>query len=253
MATSSSVDAESRRAGILAILGRSGSIKIDATASELRVSPMTVRRDLDELERDGLLRRVRGGAVAAAGPRSFDERRAVRARAKQQIAAKAIALIPDGEAIAFDASSTTGTIAAALPVRERLTVVTNSFDNFSTLRSARGAEPILIGGEQEPTTGSFVGMIACEGAASLLYRRFFTSATAVDALHGSSEVSLAESQVKRAFAQRSQEVVLCIDSSKLDKRSMARGFPFEEVAVMVTELEPSDPRLDPYRARVELL
>ena len=114
MATNSTVRGEERRAAILATLAGAGSVQLDAIAAELAVSPMTVRRDLDELEAEGLLRRVRGGAVAIEGPRPFSERRGVRLRAKQAIAAKALRLLPLQGAIALDASSTTGTLAEAL-------------------------------------------------------------------------------------------------------------------------------------------
>ncbi len=258
MATNSTVRGEERRAAILATLAGAGSVQLDAIAAELAVSPMTVRRDLDELEAEGLLRRVRGGAVAIEGPRPFSERRGVRLRAKQAIAAKALRLLPLQGAIALDASSTTGTLAEALSGHAGLTVATNSYDNFSTLRGsahmtgAAHITPVLIGGEPEATTGSFVGKIACDAAASMLYQCFFTSASAVDATHGSSEVSLAESQVKRAFAQRSRRVVLCVDSSKLDQLAVAVGFEWPEVSALITELDPADPRLAPYRDLTEI-
>lgn len=252
MATHSTVRGEGRRQAILAALASSGSVQLDAIAAELGVSPMTVRRDFDELEAEGLLRRVRGGAIAADGPRPFSERRGVRSRAKQAIAAKALQLLPSHGAIALDASSTSGTIAEALGGHTGLTVATNSYDNFQALRSAALITPVLIGGEPEATTGSFVGKIACDAAASMLYQCFFTSASAVDASHGSSEVSLAESQVKRAFAQRSRRVVLCVDSSKLDHLAVAVGFEWPEIAAMITELDPSDERLAPYRDLTEL-
>ena len=87
----------------------------------------------------------------------------------------------------------------------------------------------------------------------MLYSRFFASAYTVDASHGSSEVSLAESQVKRAFADRAREVVLLVDSSKLEQQSVALGFAWSEVALLVTELDPADSALDAYRGLVELL
>jgi DeoR/GlpR family transcriptional regulator of sugar metabolism len=111
---------------------------------------------------------------------------------------------------------------------------------------------VLIGGEVEQLTDSFVGAIACHAASSLLYGAFFTSASAVDAIHGSSEVSLAEAQVKQVFAHASTDTVLCIDSSKLEQSDVALGLPWSSITIMITELNPSDPRLDPYRALAEL-
>lgn len=252
MATNSSLNAEDRRSRILATLASDGAVKLDDIAAFLDVSPMTVRRDFDELETEGLLRRVRGGAVAATGPRPFSERRTVRQRAKQTIAAKAMAFIPTSGAIAIDASSTTGTIIGELDGKEDLIIATNSYDNFLAARTKHTRSPILVGGEAEPETGSFVGMIAHEAASSMLYRRFFASATALDAELGASEVSLAESHVKHAFAQRAEELILCIDSSKLGERSVAASFDVADIDVLITELDPADARLDAFRGKTEL-
>lgn len=252
MATSGTLRAEERRASILASLERDGAVQLEHAAADLGVSSMTVRRDLDDLEAEGLLRRVRGGAVSVLGPRPFSERRAVRSRAKQVIADKATALIPATGAIALDASTTAGTVGAAMGQRSGLTVATNSYENFVAIRPLPGVTAVLVGGEAEENTDSFVGLIACQAAASMLYQRFFASASAVDVAHGTSEVSLAESQVKRAFAGVSRETVLCVDFSKLGQQSVALGFGLGEISVMITDLDPRDSRLDEYRGLVEL-
>lgn len=253
MATSSTVRAEERRSTILAVVNREGAAQIDALAADLGVSEMTVRRDLDDLEAEGLVRRVRGGAIGASGPRPFGERRTVRPRAKQAIAAKAATLLPHSGAVALDASSTVAALAPALQAHTGLTVATNSWENFTALRPGGPLTPVLIGGELDESTGSFVGKIACEAAESMLYQRFFTSASAVNPTHGSSEGSLAESQIKRSFARNSRQLILCVDSSKLDSAAVSTAFRLAEVHVMVTDLEPSDPRLERYRELTNLL
>ena len=252
MATSGTFDAEERKANLLITLERDGAIRMNDAATSLGVSSMTIRRDLDDLEAEGLLRRVRGGAVSILGPRPFNERRAVRLRAKEAIAEKSAPLIPRSGAIALDASTTAGTIGMRLGPQAGLTIATNSYENFATLRNTAGVTPVLVGGEAEENTDSFVGLIACHAAASMLYQRFFVSASAVDTSHGTSEVSLLESQVKRAFAATSKELVLCIDSSKLQQQSVALCFPLTEISLMITELDPRDSRLDEYRELIEL-
>lgn len=251
MARTSTLRGEERRHAIIERVNRDGSAGLDELAAELRVSSMTVRRDLDDLEAGGQLRRVRGGAVALNGPRQFGERRAVRTRAKQVIAAKAAAFLPTSGAIALDASSTVGTLAAMLAAHPGLVVATNSYENFTTARVS-DVRAVLIGGELDDATGSFVGKVACDAASSMLYRRFFTSAAALDPRQGSSEASLAESQVKRAFAERSQHVVLCVDSSKLGGVAVSAAFRLHEVEALITELSPEDPRLDAYREATDV-
>ncbi len=253
MATSGTLGAAQRRQALLDRLHRDGAVQLESVAGELGVSAMTVRRDLDELAAEGLARRVRGGAVQLTGPRPFSERRAVRAPAKGRIAEKALALVPASGAIALDASTTSCTIAAAIGERAGLTVATNAYENFRAIGGQPGVEPLLVGGALDPSTDSFVGLLACQAAGSLLYSRFFTSASAVDAALGTSEVSLPESQVKLAFAAASSEIVLCVDSTKLGDRSLARCFALADITVMITELDPSDPLLDEYRGQVQLL
>jgi DeoR/GlpR family transcriptional regulator of sugar metabolism len=252
MATTSTVDAESRRERLLDILSTDGIIRLETAAERLGVSAMTVRRDLADLEIDGQLRRVRGGAVPSLKPRSFSDRMSTGADAKRVIADKALALMPTTGAVAFDASSTAGTVLARMEsTGADLTVATNSYENFQSARRLAGTA-LLIGGEAEERTDSFVGLLACQAAGSLHYSHFFTSAGAVDPERGTSEVTLAETQVKLAFVDAADETVLLADSSKLGQRALARALDWQRVSLMVTELDPSDSRLDPYRDQVEL-
>ena len=251
MATTGTLGAEERRARLTTILERDGQISIDAAAPELDVSAMTVRRDLVDLESLGVLRRVRGGAIPTPRPRTFRERTATGAREKAAIVDKARALLPRSGAIAIDASTTAGGMGRRF--ESSLTVATNSYDNFLTARQNPEAVPILIGGTAESRTDSFVGPIACQAAASVLYRRFFLSSAAVDPDLGTSEVTLEEAQVKQAFARASDETILLVASAKLGQRALAVGFGLDDIGILVTELDPSDPALDAYRGRVELL
>jgi DeoR family fructose operon transcriptional repressor len=252
MATTSTVDAESRRERLLEILTADGIIRLDAAAERLGVSAMTVRRDLADLEAEGQLRRVRGGAVPSLKPRSFVDRMSTGAEAKRTIATKALALMPTSGAVAFDASSTAGTVLSRMEGADGdLTIATNSYENFQSARRV-GGTALLVGGEAEERTDSFVGLLACQAAGSLHYSHFLTSASAVDPERGTSEVTLAETQVKLAFVDAADETVLLVDSSKLGQRALARALDWERISVMVTELDPNDSRLDPYRNRVTL-
>jgi DeoR family fructose operon transcriptional repressor len=244
------VDSAERRARLIGLLERDGAVRLDDAAAELDVSTMTVRRDLADLEAEGRLSRVRGGAVPALRPRPFAERLAAGAAAKREIARKAVELVPATGAIAVDASSTAGTLLGAAPESPRLLVATNSLENHASARTTR-ARVVLIGGELEEETDSFVGPLACSSAAELHYDRFFTSASAVST-EGTSEVTLQEAQVKRVFVAASTETVLLVDSTKLERSALARALDWDAIRVMVTELDPADERLEPFRGLVEL-
>lgn len=232
-------------------ISEQSSVRIDELASDFGVSEMTIRRDLAELETLGVARRVRGGAIAL-GPEPFAERHGHNARAKARIAEKLLPLIPKVATVALDASTTVHRLATSLGEARDLTVVTNGLDSFQALADKPGVQANLTGGTQEPRTGSLVGPFAVRMAESMLYEIFIASSAAVDPAVGSSERSVEESEVKRAFSSTSQQIILAVDHTKLGTRSPARWLNLTDIHLMVTDLEPTDPRLDPYRHLVEL-
>ena len=232
-------------------LGRDGAVTIADAAETLGVSEMTIRRDLVELEERGLARRVRGGAKAV-GPMTFAERRDARPRAKSRIAAKLAGLVPASGTVAFDASSTVMRVAGALREARDLTVLTNGPDTFTALQGMVGVTALLSGGRLEPQTGSLVGPLACRAAAQFTVSAYFASAAAVDPATGALEMTLEEAEFKRTVAAGAGHVILAVDSSKLGHHAVAVGLPWDTVDLLVTELQPTDPRLDAYRELVDV-
>jgi DeoR/GlpR family transcriptional regulator of sugar metabolism len=229
-----------------------GAVTIAEAAVALGVSEMTIRRDLAELEEQGVARRVRGGATAI-GPQPFSARTQRAARAKSQIAAKLAGLVPQAGLIAFDASSTVLRLAGSLGGARDLTVVTNGPDTFAALQDLPGVTPLLTGGRLDARTGSLVGPLACRSAAQFAVDVLVASAAAVDPGAGGFEATLDEAEVKRSLAASAGRVILAADASKLGRRAVALGLEWEQVSLLVTELDPADPRLEPYRALTELV
>ena len=228
-----------------------GAVQLRDAATELGVSEMTIRRDLQELEGLGVVRRVRGGAVAT-GPTPFGERRRQHARAKAKLANKLLPLVPPTGAVALDASSTMLRLANLLEGAQDLTVITNGLETFDALQGKPGVHPLLTGGAHDPRTGSLVGPMAARAASGLYVNVFFLSAAAVTHEDGASEATLDEAQVKQAFADAANRVILAVDGSKLDQRALAAGLAWDQVQVMVTDLEPVSPRLKAYEPVVGL-
>jgi DeoR family transcriptional regulator, fructose operon transcriptional repressor len=241
-----------RRERLRARLEADGVIRLEESAAELGVSTMTVRRDLEALEAEGVVVRVRGGAVAPVRAQTFAERERVDDAAKSEIARKALHLVPTSGTVALDASSTTGHLLAAVRGAEGLLVATNSAHNHARARAIRGVRAVLLGGELEPETDSYVGPVACAAAGLMNYDRFFTSAAALDE-RGTSETSLEEAQVKRVLVRSAGATVLLADSGKLERRAAAHALDWDAVSTVVTELDPADARLDWLRPHVDLL
>jgi DeoR family fructose operon transcriptional repressor len=252
MSMSGNLATEERLTWLRGRLDGDGRVRIADAAGHLGVSEMTVRRDLQELEAIGQARRVRGGAVAI-GPVSAGDRSRSRARAKARIAAKVLSLVPETGGVGMDASSTIGRVASALDSARDLTIVTNGPDTFHSLQGRPGIVPLLIGGYLDPRTNSLVGPMSVRAASHILLAAVFMSAAAIDPDLGPSELSIEEAEFKRAMAGVAEEVVLAVDSSKLCGRAMAVSVSWEQVTTLVTELDPIDVRLDPFRDRVAIL
>jgi DeoR family fructose operon transcriptional repressor len=212
---------------------------------------MTIRRDLEVLEEQGLVRRVRGGAMAM-GPQPFVERFGHQSRAKARIATKLVALVGEGGIVGIDASTTLQRLAHSIDGGQDLSVLTNGPDTFAALHQRPGVTALLTGGRLDERTGSLVGPLAARSVRDFTFRRLFISAAALDPELGTTEATLEDAEAKWAFAEVSTSIVLAIDSTKLGKRAAARCLPLDRFDVLVTELDPADERLDPYRQLVEV-
>ncbi len=246
-----SVHSIDRLDGIRNLLQRDSVVRVAELAETFGVSEMTIRRDLDVLEQEGVAQRVYGGAVAL-GARPFAERFSQNARSKTRIAQKLVPMVGEVGLIAMDASSTVGRLAERIQARD-LTVLTNGLETFESLQPRIGVHALLTGGVRDERSGSLVGPIAERSAADVLIRRLFVSAMGIDPAVGTSEPTVAEAAVKRSMAAVSSEVVVAIDSSKLGVRSEARALDTDSIDILVTELDPDDAQLDPFREFVEIV
>ena len=160
-------------------LDTDGRVRVTDLATELDVSEMTIRRDLDMLVDEGIAQRVRGGAVAV-GPQEFATR--VRQHARPRRGSPRSSSTWSGPA-APSASTRpprcSGSRPASAEARD-LTVLTNGPDTFRALQEHPGVTALLTGGELDPRTGSLVGPLASRAAHDVLLRRLFVSAAAVD-------------------------------------------------------------------------
>ena len=246
-----SVDAIDRLERICDEVDARGRVKVSELAADLDVSEMTIRRDLDTLADQGRVRRVRGGALAL-GPQRFSERYGVQARAKERIAGKLAALVPESGAVGLDASSTLQRLAISIAGARQLTVATNGLEAFNALRERSGVTVLLTGGQHDTRTGSLVGPLATRSAQQLTLDRLFVSAAGM-APEGTTEATLEEAEVKLALADVSHEVVVAVDHTKLGRHGLARCLPLQRIDMLVTDLDPKDERLGPYRRAVRLV
>ena len=249
MTVTGTLDSEQRRLAMLENLERSGMLLLADSARAWGVHEMTIRRDFDLFERQGVARRVRGGIISATAG-GFDARANLALPAKKRIAQKLAPLAHGQQVIGLDASTTVIRLVNRLPATTGLSIITNGLNAFEALHSVPGVRVFLTGGEREEHNVSLVGALAVKSLAQFNIDRCFVSCAGVDSETGMSDTTIEQAAIKEAMSSASNEVVLAVDSSKLETRSRVRSLSLSQVDVLVTELDPDDARLDAYRDRV---
>jgi DeoR family fructose operon transcriptional repressor len=249
VAITGTLDAEARRAAMVTELGIHGVLTLNETAEVWGVHAMTIRRDFNVLVLQGVARRIRGGVVAIAGD-DFTRRRHQNADAKRQIAEKLRTLIRPDTAIALDSSTTVHALAEILTGESRVSVLTNGLGAFQTLSGREGVRSYLTGGERDQQNISLVGSLAVQSVRQFTLDVCFLSTMNIDPVFGTGELTMEQIAVKQAMADASATVVLAVDSAKFATRARFRSLSLSEFDVLVTELDPEDPRLDSYRGQI---
>lgn len=243
------MSSENRRTIILKEIEDHGSVGVVDLASRLGVSEMTVRRDLADLEKEGVIRRIHGGAVSARG-RSYEPplilRETENQDAKRKIGKLAASLIADGDSIALDTGSTTLEIAQNLVGRRNLTVVTSSLHIANILYSQPDIRLILSGGIVRLGEASLIGDLAKYTYQNLYVDRLFLGVGAIDARSGLTEYNWDDALVKQAMIGSAKEVILVADVSKFNRVAFARVGPLNAIHQIVTDHRPSRELLEAF-------
>ncbi len=233
--TGRKVLAETRRREITEALRSNGAVTVAELETRFGVSPMTARRDLDELERRGLVRRTHGGAVlptTSAHEDSFSRRMKVETEAKRRLAEEAVAMLAPRETVFLDSSTTSYFVARKLIERGlAATVLTNSLPVMELIFNEGGpdVELIGIGGTLRRLTRSFVGPFAVRTVQGHFADRLFLSVKGLTETGTMTDADSLEAEVKRAMIPQAGESTLLVDHTKL----LARGL---SVVASVSEL-----------------
>lgn len=232
--------AAERQARILQEVQRRGAVRVSELSQLLRVSDMTIRRDLDTLASQSRLDKVHGGATAT-GSLSTDEpgfeAKWVRQTAeKEAIAAAAAALVQPGSAIGLSAGTTTWTLAHSLREVPDLTVVTNSMRIADVLHTAGATAPnvVLTGGVRTPSD-ALVGPIAVSSLRLLHLDLVFLGVHGMDARAGFTTPNLLEADTDQALVAAGQRLVVLADHTKWGTIGISTIVPLDQAEVIVSD------------------
>lgn len=226
-----------RRQSIVSEIIRRHTVTITELARQFGVSEMTIRRDLHELEKTGLIESVHGGAKSASlSPfeLSYAQREMMESEAKRAIGQAAAGLVEQDDVIALDGSTTTLQVARNLVDRGGLTVYTNGIKVATELAHRPGIRIILTGGELYHSV-SLVGLFARSIFEKIRVDKLFLSVTGITEDLGLSGPSDVDADVKAAMIAAATQVILVADYSKFGRKSYVRVAPLDAVHVVVTD------------------
>lgn len=234
---------EQRQEEIVQLLMKEKSVKTSTLCGLFATSRETIRRDLETLEGQGMLKRIHGGAMRIdPSPESnviytsFDQRRTEHSSNKEEIAEEAAEYIQEGQVIALDPGTTSLELARVIKGRfHKLTVVTNSLSIANELADAEGITLVLTGGIYDPEEK------ACfSDMATLIFSRInidilFLTTCGISVNRGITYQRMEDLVVQERFMEASDETIVIADSSKLGMNSLVRMCGIERVSMIITD------------------
>jgi len=231
------VDAKSRREEIAEDLRQNGEASISVLAERYQTSEMTIRRDFDYLESQGLARRARGGAISVQS-RSFEppvlQRASYAAEAKTAIGIAAAGLVRENETIFLDCGTTTHAMARALPDGMSLTAITSSLLIAMELATKPAVRVLVTGGVIRPGEMSLTGARAQDSFKNLNCDAVYLGVAGISETKGLCEYNLDDAEVKRAAMESGHRVVVLADESKVGRVALVTFAPLTTVDLLVT-------------------
>lgn len=239
-----------RHDSITEVLRVEGRVAVTALAARFDVTTETIRRDLDTLERAGLLQRVHGGAVAAGhtsvAELSLAERQEQQTPGKTAIARAASRLVPATfvGSVALDAGTTTAAVAGELAAWEpatpgvQLTVITNAVPIAALLQHSPHLDLRLLGGRVRGLTSAAVGTATVEQIAAFRPDIAFVGTNGISAGFGLSTPDELEGAVKTAYIRAARRAVAVVDGTKHGDEALTRFARLDELDTVITDVAP---------------
>jgi DeoR family transcriptional regulator of aga operon len=228
-----------RRKRILQMINDAGQVFINDLRDEFDVSDVTIRNDLEQLEKKSLLVRARGGAIKLETGVSFDYHLTAKDKLhiddKIKIGKKASEMIHDNNTIILDSGTTTQEIIKNLHHLRNITVVSNALNLINQLMQLDNINLIIPGGYLRKNSLSLVGPLAEKNIMNLFVDKAFLGVDGFDTIHGIYTPNIEEAYFNEIMIRNSKEVIVVCDSSKFLKRSLAYICGIERIHYVITD------------------
>ena len=227
-----------RHVVILKRLQEHGYVTVSDLSERLGVSEVTIRKDLEKLEKRNLLYRTHGGANLR-NPyvldRPLNEKVTLYAEEKNRIGQAAAQLVAERDYIILGSGTTMTQVARHLPEAPELTVITSAMNVALEIAHLRGIETLMLGGIVRPSSKSVVGPYAEEMIEEYACDKLFLGVDGFEIAYGLTTANAAEARLNRAMINASQRIIIVTDSSKFGQRSFRRICTVDVIHRVITD------------------
>ena len=230
-----------RQEEILDILNKTNSATVEELARKLYVSSATIRRDLRQMESQGLIKRSHGGAIpfkSTTEESAFALREQENIVAKKTIANLAVKLVKNGDSIFLDSSSTTGLAIPLLNSFQYLSVTTIGLRNALLLSQTNNIKIYIAGGQVQNHSNSIIGSDTIDYISRIHADISLISCSGLDLQNGITEASIEQAKIKQQMRKNSNKLAVLCDSTKFNKVFLCKDFNFDEIDYLITEKTP---------------
>ncbi|MBY4676727.1 DeoR/GlpR family transcriptional regulator [Marinobacterium arenosum] len=229
-----------RQHQILELIQHKGFVSIDELVEHFKVTPQTIRRDLNQLADADKIRRHHGGAGVESSTvnASYQSRKIMNLAAKERIAAELVKMIPDGAALFINIGTTTETIAKALLNHRDLKVVTNNIHVASILSAKEDFTVIIAAGEVRHRDGGIIGEATCDFISQFQMDYGIIGISGISLDGSLLDFDYREVKVAQAIIEHSRHVILAADHTKFGRSAMVKQANISQVSHLFTDEAP---------------
>ncbi|MFQ8601710.1 MAG: DeoR/GlpR family DNA-binding transcription regulator [Anaerovoracaceae bacterium] len=222
---------------LIKYLKQHGIIKIDKLMDMFNISIETARRDLNYLERQGVIKKIYGGATLVEQEitePATSERLLKNLPEKTSIGKKCAEFVNDGDSVLLEVGTTVLQTAKFLKTKKNLTIITNSIHAVNELMDT-DFDIYIIGGKMRHGEGSISGAVSMFELENFHISKAVLSAAGITLEHGLSDFNIEEALVRRKVIEQAKEVILTADSSKFGRDVLAHICPISAVDLIITD------------------
>ncbi len=232
-----------RRNRTIKLLKDNGQVSVAELSELLDVSEVTIRKDLQYLERRNLLVRTHGGAMQndyLVHDQHFEEKGKRYSDEKRRIGEAAASLVSDGDTIIMDAGTTMVQLARSLQNKRDLTIISSAVNVAIELMRLPDVQLVMLGGVIRSTSAAVVGPFAEAMVKEHYCSKLFLAGDGLDADFGVTTTNALEAHLNKMMIESAQETILIMDSSKFGRRGLSRICGLDKINLIITDSGISD-------------